>query len=113
MHESTSTDENLVVENENAPLHCGNDVTEATADNNCSQSGMGLETTDQFSLPKLKSRILYQLKGEDQWKEATVHSHAGKVKGKYKYCLNLEHKDGKVHWYDFTKDMDNWEPISE
>ena len=113
MQESTSTDENLVVENENATLHCGNDVTEATADNNCSQSGMGLETTGQFSLPKLKSRILYQLKGEDQWKEATVHSHAGKVKGKYKYCLNLEHKDGKVHWYDFTKDMDNWEPISE
>ena len=70
-------------------------------------------TTIQPSLPKLKSKIIYQLKDEDQWKEGTVHSHAGKAKGKYQYCLNIEDKKGEVKWFDFFKDIAEWEPQCE
>ena len=64
-------------------------------------------------MPKLKSRIAYRLIGEDQWRDGTVYSHAGKVKGKFGGCLNLEDQQGNIKLFDFSKDVKEWEPVCE
>ena len=87
-------------------------VTNATRSNNVESQG-DIETAEKQPLPKIKSTILYRLKGEDQWREGTVHSHAGKAKGKYQNCLNMKNKEGEVQWFDFSTDIEEWEPVCE
>ena len=87
-------------------------ITNATDSNSVKSQG-NIENAKKQPLPKIKTRILYRLKGEDQWQEGTIHSHAGKAKGKHKNCLNMENKEGEIQWFDFSKDIEEWEPVCE
>ena len=78
-----------------------------------STSKNDVKTHKQLSLPKLKSKIVYKLKDEEQWREGTVHSHAGKAKGKHQNRLNVADERGAIQWFDFSKDVAEWEPVCE
>lgn len=64
-------------------------------------------------IPKIGSQISYKLSGNEVWKEGFVHSRAGKAGGKYDACRNIQDSTGNVEWYDFDKDIEDWNPVSE
>ena len=64
-------------------------------------------------IPKIGSQISYKLNGNEVWKEGTVHSRAGKAGGKYDGCRNIQDSTGNIEWYDFDKDIEDWNPVSE
>lgn len=80
---------------------------------NNSKNDVKTTNTQRPSSPKLNSKIVYRLKDENQWREGTVHSHAGKAKGKYQNCLNITDEQGEIKWFDFSKDVAEWEPVCE
>ena len=58
-------------------------------------------------IPEVKDRVVFIREGKNEWERRTIHSRAGKQKGKYNNWLNIVDGEGNIENIDW-KSIKSW-----